>query len=62
MTVYLVYPWNLNLNNIVEDAVGFLTQSIKLQGVPRNVIFKKSLFLVKKSFASLSFSLKSILI
>ena len=62
MTVYLVYPWNLNLNNIVEDAVGFLTQSIKLQGVPRNMIFNKSLFLVKKSFASLSFSLKSILI
>ena len=33
-----------------------------IQGVPRNMTFNKSLFLVKKSFASLSFTLKSNLI
>jgi len=33
-----------------------------IQGVPRNMTFNKSLFLVKKSFASLSFTLKSSLI
>ena len=34
--------------------------SVYLQGVPRNMTFNKSLFLVKHPFASLSFTLKSI--